>query len=90
MQNSNLYFTLFQKISGYLTILLNIQAKKKTGRPPKVSDLQLAALYITPYISNTPINEIVPKLFFNKINHTKSKKWNVYMRKTGISLKKIF
>jgi hypothetical protein len=55
MQNSNLYFTLFQKISGYLTILLNIQAKKKTGRPPKVSDLQLAALYITPYISNTPI-----------------------------------
>jgi hypothetical protein len=55
MQNSNLYFTIFQKISEYLTILLNIQAKKKAGRPPKASDLQLAALYITSYISNTPI-----------------------------------
>jgi hypothetical protein len=50
MKNSNLYFTLFQRISEYLTILLNIQPKKKAGRPPKVSDLQLAALYITSYI----------------------------------------
>jgi hypothetical protein len=55
MQNSNLYFTLFQKISENLTILLNIQPKKKASRPPKVSDLQLAALYITSYISNTSI-----------------------------------
>jgi hypothetical protein len=55
MQNSNLYFTLFQKISEHLTILLNIQPKKKAGRLLKVSDLQLAALYITSYISNTPI-----------------------------------
>jgi hypothetical protein len=55
MQSSNLYFTLFQKISEHLTILLNIQSKKKAGRPPKVSDLQLAALYITSYISSTPI-----------------------------------
>jgi len=39
MQNSNLYFTIFQKISEHLTILLNIQSKKKAGRPPKVSDL---------------------------------------------------
>jgi hypothetical protein len=29
MQNSNLYFTLFQKIYEHLTILLNIQPKKK-------------------------------------------------------------
>jgi hypothetical protein len=29
--NSNLYFTLFQKISEHLTILLNIQPKKKEG-----------------------------------------------------------
>jgi len=42
MQNSNLYFTIFQKISEHLTILLNIQSKKKAGRPPKVPDLQLA------------------------------------------------
>jgi hypothetical protein len=55
MQNSNLYFTLFQKVSEYLTILLNIQAKKKADRPIKVSDLQLAALYITSYVSDTPI-----------------------------------
>jgi hypothetical protein len=55
MKNSNLYFTIFQKIYEHLTMLLNIQPKKKAGRPPKVSDLQLAALYITSYISNTPI-----------------------------------
>jgi len=52
MQNSNLYFTIFRKIYKHLTILLNIQPKKKAGRPLKVSDLQLAALYITSY-SNT-------------------------------------
>ncbi len=50
MQKSNLYFTIFQKISEHLTILLNIQSKKKAGRPPKVSDLQLASLYITSYM----------------------------------------
>ena len=55
MQNSNLNFTLFQKTSEHLTMLLNIQPKKKAGRLPKVSDLQLAALHITSYISNTPI-----------------------------------
>jgi AT hook motif. len=43
MQKSNLYFTIFQKISEHLTILLNIQSKKKAGRPPKVSDLQLTS-----------------------------------------------
>jgi hypothetical protein len=56
MQNSNLfYFTLFQKIYEHLTIPLNIKPKKKVGRPPKISDLQLAALYITSYILSTPI-----------------------------------
>jgi hypothetical protein len=54
-KNTPLYFILFQKISEHLTILLNIQSKKKAGRPPKVSNLQLAALYITSHISNTPI-----------------------------------
>jgi hypothetical protein len=63
MQNSNLYFTLFQKISEYLTMLLNIQPKKKAGRPLKVSDLQLAALYIISYISNTPI--LILRVFQN-------------------------
>ncbi len=60
MQNSNLYFTIFQKIYEHLTILLNIQSKRKAGRPLKVSDLQLAALYITSYISNTPILTLRP------------------------------
>jgi hypothetical protein len=36
MQNSNLYFTLFQKISEHLTILLNIQSKKKADRLPNI------------------------------------------------------
>jgi len=43
MKNFKSLFTIFQKISEHL----NIQSKKKAGRPPKVSDLQLAALYIT-------------------------------------------
>jgi len=30
MQNSNLYFTIFQKIYEHLTILLNIQSKKES------------------------------------------------------------
>jgi len=47
MKNFKSLFTIFQKISEHLTILLNIRSKKKAGRPPKVSDLQLAALYIT-------------------------------------------
>jgi hypothetical protein len=67
MQNSNLYFTLFQKISEHLTILLNIQPKKKAGRPPKVSDLQLAALYITSYVSNTPILTLARFLIYPSI-----------------------
>jgi hypothetical protein len=68
MQNSNLYFTLFRKISEHLTILLNIQAKKKAGRSPNVSDLQLAALYITSYIS---IN--LQKDFLKRLNIKKRK-----------------
>jgi len=66
MQKSNLYFTIFQKISEHLTILLN-QSKKKAGRPPKVSDLQLAALYITSYISNTPILTLARFLIYPSI-----------------------
>ena len=82
MQKSNLYFTIFQKISEHLTILLNIQSKKKAGRPPKVSDLQLAALYITSYISNTPILTLARFLIYPSIQSwhlfRKSKSERVY------------
>lgn len=82
MQNSNLYFTIFQKIYEHLTILLNIQSKKKAGRPPKVSDLQLAALYITSYISNTPILTLARFLIYPSIQSwhlfRKSKSERVY------------
>jgi hypothetical protein len=49
MQNSNLYFTIFQKNYEYLTILLNIQSKKKAGRPPKylIYNLQLCISHPT-------------------------------------------
>ncbi len=77
MQNSNLYFTIFQKISEHLTILLNIQSKKKAGRPPKVSDL-----YITSYISNTPILTLARFLIYPSIQSwhlfRKSKSERVY------------
>ncbi|EEP61356.1 hypothetical protein [Sulfurihydrogenibium yellowstonense] len=63
-------------------ILLNIQSKKKAGRPPKVSDLQLAALYITSYISNTPILTLARFLIYPSIQSwhlfRKSKSERVY------------
>ena len=39
-----------------LTFYLGVdQEKKRAGRPPKVSDLQLCALFILSYITNTPV-----------------------------------
>jgi len=39
-----------------LTFYLGIdQEKKRAGRPPKVSDPQLCALFILSYVTNTPV-----------------------------------
>jgi len=43
MQKFNLYFTIFQKISERLTILLTFNQKRKQVDHLKVSDLQLAS-----------------------------------------------
>jgi hypothetical protein len=63
-------------------VLLNIQPKKKAGRPPKVSDLQLAALYITSYVSNTSILTLARFLIYPSIQSwylfRKSKSERVY------------
>jgi hypothetical protein len=63
-------------------MLLNIQPKKKADRPPKVSDLQLAALYITSYISNTSILTLARFLIYPSIQSwhlfRKSKSERVY------------
>jgi hypothetical protein len=73
-------------------MLLNIQPKKKAGRPPKVSDLQLAALYITSYISNTPILALARFLICPSIQSwhlfRKSKSERVYKILRGILAKK--
>jgi len=51
----NHLYSLYQMILQSLTFYLGVdQEKKKTGRPPKVSDLQLCALFILSYITNTP------------------------------------
>jgi hypothetical protein len=46
-----------------LTFYLGLdQEKKKAGRPPKVSDLQLCALFILSYITNTPVFTLAKSL----------------------------
>jgi hypothetical protein len=70
-------------------IPLNIQSRKKAGRPPKVSDLQLAALYITSYISNTPILTLARFLICPSIQSwhlfRKSKSKRVFEKKKAYS-----
>jgi len=52
----NYFYSLYQMILQSLTFYLGIdQEKKRAGRPPKVSDLQLCALFILSYITNTPV-----------------------------------
>ncbi|MFZ8787382.1 hypothetical protein [Thermocrinis sp.] len=46
----NYLYSLYQTILQSLTFYLGVdQEKKKAGRPPKVSDLQLCALFILSY-----------------------------------------
>ena len=47
----NYLYSLYQMVLKSLTFYLGVdQEKKKAGRPPKVSDLQLCASYILSYI----------------------------------------
>jgi len=58
-----LYSSLYQMILQSLTFYLRVdQEKKKAGRPPKVSDLQLCALFILSYITNTPVLTLAKSL----------------------------
>ena len=51
-----------------LTFYLGVdQEKKRTGRPPKVSDLQLACLYVMSYITNTPVFNLAKILIDHSI-----------------------
>jgi hypothetical protein len=48
--------SLYQQVLLSVSIVLSDCEKQvKVGRPPKVSDLQLACLYIMSYITNTPV-----------------------------------
>ncbi|MFZ8784205.1 MAG: hypothetical protein ACO2O3_01805, partial [Thermocrinis sp.] len=52
----NHLYSLYQMVSKSLISYLGVdQEKKRAGRPPKVSDLQLCALFILSYITNTPV-----------------------------------
>ena len=55
-----------------LTFYLGVdQEKKKAGRPPKVSDLQLCALFILSYITNTPVFTLAKSLIDPNIRRCK-------------------
>jgi len=59
----NHLYSLCQMILQSLIFYLGIdQEKKKAGRPPKVSDLQLCALFILSYITNTPVFTLAKSL----------------------------
>jgi len=59
----NYLYSLYQMILQSLTFYLGVdQEKKKAGRPPKVSDLQLCALFILSYITNTPVFTLAKSL----------------------------
>jgi hypothetical protein len=59
----NHFYSLYQMVLKSLTFYLGVdQEKKKAGRPPKVSDLQLCALYILSYITNTPVLTLAKSL----------------------------
>jgi hypothetical protein len=59
----NHLYSLYQMVLKSLTFYLGIdQEKKRAGRPPKVSDLQLCALFILSYITNTPVFTLAKSL----------------------------
>jgi hypothetical protein len=59
----NHLYSLYQMVLKSLTFYLGVdQEKKKAGRPPKVSDLQLCALFILSYITNTPVFTLAKSL----------------------------
>ncbi len=48
--------SLYQQVLLSISIILpDYEKKVKVGRPPKVSDLQIACLYVLSYITNTPV-----------------------------------
>jgi hypothetical protein len=59
----NHLYSLYQMVLKSLIFYLGIdQEKKRAGRPPKVSDLQLCALFILSYITNTPVFTLAKSL----------------------------
>ena len=47
--------SLYQQVLLSISVVLSDCEKQvKVGRPPKVSDLQIACLYVMSYITNTP------------------------------------
>jgi hypothetical protein len=67
--------------------------KKKAGRPPKVSDLQLCALFILSYITNTPVLTLAKSLIDPNIKpyhlFRKTRTQKVYRLLKGILFAKL-
>jgi hypothetical protein len=48
--------SLYQQVLLSISIILpDCEKQVKAGRPPKVSDLQIACLYVMSYVTNTPV-----------------------------------
>jgi hypothetical protein len=48
--------SLYQQVLLSISMILpDCEKQVKVGRPPKVSDLQLACLHVMSYITNTPV-----------------------------------
>jgi hypothetical protein len=59
----NHLYSLYQMVLKSLTFYLGVdQEKKRVDRPPKVSDLQLCALFILSYITNTLVFTLAKSL----------------------------
>ena len=52
----NYFNSLYQQVLLSISIILpGCQKQVKVEKPPKVSDLQIACLYVMSYITNTPV-----------------------------------
>jgi len=63
----NLLSNLFQQIQQTIPIYCPTVLSTKVGRTPKVSDVQLCALYILSYITNIPVLNLAKTLIDSSI-----------------------
>ncbi len=61
------YEELYNKILPDLQHIQESQRKTKAGRKPKLSDAQIATLFIISFITNTPVLKLAQLLFGHSV-----------------------